>query len=209
MHDGVKDLFKGCEVEKGRLPNEEWERPFQALDRSWAASVHEPEDQFATGVAEAVAQARGASAEAGSTCQDRMIAATLDANVVASEFVHPNNPPGQLLMEWRRRESEFVLSDALLAEIDGPFHKAYVRRTYSGEQIQENMRILRKSARIIPITGTVRGIAAHPEDDQVIATALSGGVNSPSGVTTSYWRCTTTATCTLKACGNSLACFPA
>lgn len=45
-------------MEQRRLSDEERDRLFEALDRSWAAFANEPEDQIEAGVAEAIAQAR-------------------------------------------------------------------------------------------------------------------------------------------------------
>lgn len=104
-----------------------------------------------------------------------MIPITPDSNLVVSGFVRPDRPPGRLVSAWRRKQVQFVLSEVLLSEVHHTFLKPYFRRTFSIDQVRENMEILQRAAFITSITESVRGIATHPEDDAVLATALSGG----------------------------------
>ena len=105
-----------------------------------------------------------------------MIAAVLDANVLASGIVGAQkqaSTPGQLLQAWREERFTLVVSEHLLGELARALTDSYFRRRLTPEQIARAQFLLRTDAVLTPITATVRGIATHPEDDLVLATAAS------------------------------------
>lgn len=104
-----------------------------------------------------------------------MISAVLDTNVLASGFVGHgwNSAVVQILDAWRARMYELVLSDHILAELEQAFSDPYFRRRLTHEDIIADLRLLREQAVLTPITVTITGVAAHPEDDLVLATAVS------------------------------------
>ena len=108
-----------------------------------------------------------------------MIAAVLDTNVLASGVVGfvaaADRPPALLLRLWRAGRFELVLSDHLLAELERTLVKPYFAERLTPEQVARLIRLFRRHARLTPLSITVTGVATHPEDDAVIATALSGG----------------------------------
>jgi putative PIN family toxin of toxin-antitoxin system len=102
--------------------------------------------------------------------------AVLDANVLASGvvgFLIPDSVPGQLLARWRARQFELVVSEHLLGELDRTLHKPYFRERLTDDQIARIDALLRRRAALTLLTAAVQGVATHPEDDLVLATAVS------------------------------------
>lgn len=106
-----------------------------------------------------------------------MISAVLDTNVFAAGFVRPEPPPGQLLAAWRARRFVLVASDHILSELTKTFEEPYFRDHLTPDQRARNLALVRQETIIMPITADVHGAATHPEDDLVVATAVSGRVD--------------------------------
>ena len=60
----------------------------------------------------------------------------------------------------------------MLAEVERTLARPYFARALSPERARRYLELLRREAAVIPITRTVSGVATHPEDDVVQATAL-------------------------------------
>jgi uncharacterized protein len=109
-----------------------------------------------------------------------MIRAVLDANVLASGFAGsrlPASTPGALLRRWRAGAFELIVSAQLRTEVRDTLRDPYFRRRLSPAQISRAAALLRYQATETPITCTVRGVATHPEDDRVLAAAVSAQVD--------------------------------
>ena len=65
------------------------------------------------------------------------------------------------------------LSEHLLAEVRRTLDKPYFRSRLTPARIDQFLRGLAEHAVIVLLTVTVVGVATHPEDDFVLATALS------------------------------------
>jgi putative PIN family toxin of toxin-antitoxin system len=104
-------------------------------------------------------------------------AVTADANLLASGALqlHPDAAPAQFVNAWRSGRFSLVLSDHLLTEVSNSLAKRYFVQRLGDNERTAFRRLLEREATITPITVTVSGIATHPEDDLVLATALSGG----------------------------------
>jgi uncharacterized protein len=100
----------------------------------------------------------------------------LDANALASGavgFLIQESTPGQILRAWRDGQFELVLSEQLLAEVERTLDKAYFQARLTSPQVTQFLMMLNRQAIIVPLTATVVGVASHPEDDMVPATAIS------------------------------------
>ena len=99
----------------------------------------------------------------------------LDTNVLASGFVrhHPASPPVQLVDAWRAGIYTLVISDHILAELARTFAEPYFAQRLTLAQMAADLVLLRDEASPAPITAQVQGVATHPEDDLVLATAVS------------------------------------
>ena len=106
-----------------------------------------------------------------------MVRAVLDTNVLASGatgFLIPESIPGQLLRAWQNDRFELIVSEHILTELSRTLQKPYFLRRLSQEQINHTLRLLRRRASMAQLTVSVSGVATHPEDDLVLATAVSG-----------------------------------
>jgi len=104
-----------------------------------------------------------------------VIVAVLDANVLASGFVsRGQSAPAQVLDAWRAGSYTLVLSEHLLTELEHTFEDPYFSWRLTPEQIDVNLRLLEKWARVVTITVQVKDVVTHPEDDLTQATAVSG-----------------------------------
>jgi putative PIN family toxin of toxin-antitoxin system len=99
----------------------------------------------------------------------------IDTNVLASGFVrsHSDAPPVQVLDAWRDRAYTLAVSEHILTELTRTLNERYFRARLTVEEIAADLALLRADATIAPITVEVRGVATHPEDDLVLATAVS------------------------------------
>jgi uncharacterized protein len=108
-----------------------------------------------------------------------VITAVLDANVLASGFVraNPDSATVQTLDAWRAGRYLLILSEHLLDEVDRTLESPYFARRLSWERRANDMGLLRTRSAVIEITVSVTGVATHPEDDLVLATAVSAGAD--------------------------------
>lgn len=105
-----------------------------------------------------------------------MTTAVLDTNALASGFVRrrPEAAPVQILDAWRSGVFMLVVSEYLLLELERTLARPYFAARLSQQQVASNLTLLRSEAVLIPLTVNVHGAASHPEDDPILATAVSG-----------------------------------
>lgn len=109
-----------------------------------------------------------------------MIKALLDTNVLVSGFAsfkHPSRTPAQLLHAWRAGMFELCISEHILAELKKTFEGRYFKRRLKSEDIDEAITLLSDECTNISITVSVQGVATHPEDDLILAAAISAKVD--------------------------------
>ena len=102
----------------------------------------------------------------------------LDTNVLASGISALNrsaSAPGSILEAWFANEFPLVASEPILTELTRTLANPYFLRTVSPVKAHLALIAIRGRARIVPITAIVQGVATHPEDDAVLATAVSAG----------------------------------
>src|SRR5437588_10569904 len=104
-----------------------------------------------------------------------MIRATLDTNVlVAGIITSPQTVNGQVIQAWRENKYSLVLSEAILTELSRTFSQPYFSARLTAAQIEAILNLIRSEATVVPLLIPVAGVATHPEDDLILATALSG-----------------------------------
>ena len=104
------------------------------------------------------------------------IRAVLDANVLASGIVHrhPDAPSVQIIDAWRAGSFELVLSQEILAEVERALSKPYFRARLSDQQIEQAVTVIRRRTNLVRISVQLAGVVRDPNDDIILATALSG-----------------------------------
>jgi putative PIN family toxin of toxin-antitoxin system len=104
-----------------------------------------------------------------------MIRATLDTNVLAPGIItRPQTVNGQVIQAWRENKYSLVLSEAILTELSRTFSQPYFSARLTAAQIEAILNLIRSEATVVPLLIPVAGVATHPEDDLILATALSG-----------------------------------
>lgn len=106
-----------------------------------------------------------------------MIRAVLDATTIVAAFPAPAGTLAALIDRWQAGLFSLVVSEHLLAEVGRAWTKPYWQARLDPAQIARALALLRQEAAIVPITSDVMGVATHPEDDAVLATAVSAGAD--------------------------------
>jgi putative PIN family toxin of toxin-antitoxin system len=103
-----------------------------------------------------------------------MIRATLDTNVLAPGIItRAQTVNGQVIQAWRDNKYSLVLSEAILTELSRTLSEPYFSARLTAAQIEATVNLFHSEATIVPLLATVAGVATHPEDDLILATALS------------------------------------
>jgi predicted nucleic acid-binding protein len=106
-----------------------------------------------------------------------VIRAVLDANVLAPAFANPTATAGRLLALWQAGSFALVVSEHIIAELRRTYADPYCASRVTVQQVEAAIALLRTEAIVTPLTIPVSGVATHPEDDLVLATALSAGAH--------------------------------
>ena len=105
-----------------------------------------------------------------------MIRVVLDANTLASAAVaRPGGTLARLLDLWLARAFQVFLSPHIETELARTLEDRYFVRRLSQAQRAGFLALVRRRVTIVPITTPLPGLASHPEDDLVLATAESVG----------------------------------
>lgn len=109
-----------------------------------------------------------------------MTKAVLDANAFASGVLgarKPTSTPGELFRRWRAAAFELVTSDHLVGEVVETLADSFFTHRIPADEIDAAIGYLKSEALRVEIDVTVSGVASHPEDDLVLATAVSAAVD--------------------------------
>jgi putative PIN family toxin of toxin-antitoxin system len=105
-----------------------------------------------------------------------VIHAVLDANVLVSGFPASTNAPALIINRWRAGQFQIAVSQHILDEVERTWGKPYWQARFSPSQVERALELLRRDADVVSLAVAVSGVASHPEDDLVIATAVSANV---------------------------------
>jgi putative PIN family toxin of toxin-antitoxin system len=97
----------------------------------------------------------------------------LDANILASGAIAATGTLSRIIDAWRSGTFSVIVSAPILEELERTFQKPYFRRHLTDKQSSRFMMLLQRRATVSPITVAVHGIATDPEDDRILATAIS------------------------------------
>jgi putative PIN family toxin of toxin-antitoxin system len=102
----------------------------------------------------------------------------LDANVLASGAVaRPQSPLAALLDAVVLDRFDLVISQPILDELARTLNNPYFARRLARADRRDLLALVRSHARVVGLTVPVRGVATHPEDDLVLATAVAEGAD--------------------------------
>ena len=103
-----------------------------------------------------------------------MIRAVLDTNVLASAAIaHPGTTLATILDDVVASRFDLAISEYILVELRRtlatPYYAARITPAAAGRYVQ----LLISLGTTVRISTSVQGVATHPEDDPILATALS------------------------------------
>lgn len=107
-----------------------------------------------------------------------MLSAVFDSTVLVSAFVAKKGVSAQLLDQAVKGAFDFSLSHGIIEETrDVLLHRRHLRKrfTYTDQEVEEYAALLRAFARIVTDLPPVE-VSRDPNDDPVIACAMSAGV---------------------------------
>ena len=100
-----------------------------------------------------------------------MIRVVLDTNVLVSA-VHADRGPLAVIREgWLTGRFQVCVSEPLLDEVKRTLTKPYLAARLGPERTDHFLTLLKRTAVLQPIIEPVTGVATHPEDDWILATA--------------------------------------
>lgn len=102
-----------------------------------------------------------------------MIVAVLDTNVLVSAFPAHGTVPALLIDAWREGAYHLVVSEHILEELAETWRDPYWQARISSTERAEVISLLRGTAIVTALTVEVSGVATHPEDDLILATAVA------------------------------------
>lgn len=104
-----------------------------------------------------------------------MIAAVLDTNTIVSGTLEPRGIPNRILQAARSGNFTLVTSSVIIEEVVRTLRRPRITRKYDIQEtdVRHVHDLLTYGAALTVITATLHGVASHPEDDLILATALS------------------------------------
>jgi putative PIN family toxin of toxin-antitoxin system len=107
-----------------------------------------------------------------------VITATHDANVLASGAIAPSGGTlATIIAAWLADHYDLIASEPIYDELQSALQKPYFAERLNREDRLAYVRHVRSRSRSVEISVAVSGVATHPEDDLVLATAVSGAVD--------------------------------
>jgi putative PIN family toxin of toxin-antitoxin system len=97
----------------------------------------------------------------------------LDTNILASGAISATGTLSTIVDAWRSGQFKVIVSVPILEELERTLQKPYFHHSLTDTQSSRFLNLLQKRATVSPITVSVHGIATHPEDDVILATAVS------------------------------------
>jgi putative PIN family toxin of toxin-antitoxin system len=104
-----------------------------------------------------------------------LIRAVLDTNVIVSGVIgrHGRAPPAAIVDAWRLGRFEVTASRHIVAELARALESSRLVSYTTREVRSAIVSLLAEHAVIVEEMANVSGVATHPEDDRVLATAVS------------------------------------
>lgn len=98
----------------------------------------------------------------------------LDTNVLASGAITSTGTLASILDAWADGVFDLVISHELLAELARTLEKPYFSSRLPEQHRAGFLRSIHASSTVTPLLIHTTGVATHPEDDLILATAVSG-----------------------------------
>src|ERR671914_974030 len=107
-----------------------------------------------------------------------MMQVVLDANTLASGAVAPSGGTLATIIDlWQHGVFTVTLSPHILRELERTFSDPYFLNRLPAEEIALYLAMVQSTVTVVPITEEVHNVATPPEDDLILATAVSAKVD--------------------------------
>lgn len=105
-----------------------------------------------------------------------MISAVLDTNTIVSGTIVALGPSARILDAARAEQFALITSQPILTEVLRTLGRPRIQRKYpvGPSEIEHLRSLLEHDSLVVAMGPQVHGIATHPEDDLILATAQSG-----------------------------------
>jgi putative PIN family toxin of toxin-antitoxin system len=100
-----------------------------------------------------------------------VIRVVLDTNVLVSAVRAESGPLAVIREGWLSGRFQVYVSEPVLDEVERTLTKPYFAERLGPERTNRFLSLLRRTAVLQAITDPVSGVATHPEDDWILATA--------------------------------------
>jgi putative PIN family toxin of toxin-antitoxin system len=108
--------------------------------------------------------------------QGRVLAVTLDVNVLASGLVMESGVPAQLLERWANGHFSLVISEHIVHGLSHTWQKPYFDTRFPPSRREDALTLPRELATFVEPASNIAGIAPAAEDDLILATDVAGKV---------------------------------
>jgi putative PIN family toxin of toxin-antitoxin system len=82
--------------------------------------------------------------------------------------------PAEVIGSWMRGEFQLITSEHILNEVGSAWRNKYWSARFSEARTRAALSLIRTGSEITPQIEDVSGSAAHPHDDPILSTAVSG-----------------------------------
>jgi putative PIN family toxin of toxin-antitoxin system len=106
-----------------------------------------------------------------------VIRVVADTNVLASglaAYDALDGPAASVLRAWQRRRFDLIASAPIFAELQRTLAKPYFTRRLETSGARQALSFIRHGAHAVSALTAVHGVATTPEDDLILATAVTG-----------------------------------
>lgn len=97
----------------------------------------------------------------------------VDLNVLVSGIISKNGPPGQLLALWRERRYQLIASHAMINRLSEVLARRQLQPFLDASEAEALISELSTAAVLVDPDNPI-DLSADPEDNVVLATAVSG-----------------------------------
>lgn len=97
--------------------------------------------------------------------------AVLDPNVLIAALLSRHGAPAQIVARWLAGEFELVVSETLLAELEGALVYPKIRRRVTEDEASDFVELLRRGGRMAADPVTAAHHSRDPGDDYLLALA--------------------------------------
>lgn len=103
----------------------------------------------------------------------------LDTNVAVSAAISPNGPPADIIRAWRAGSFSWVISEALLAELEATLRSPRAIRyiVWTNREIADFLAAVRQLAKLVEPTRRLDIIKEDPDDNRVVEAAVTASAD--------------------------------